>query len=112
MDHRITTNPNGCLGWTCTRSHAGMGWVTAGGGAKDAADARARLADHDAEYHGQTSRDCPICRDSQIEDTDPIFTATGTREEVAVMLRDHILDTDDVPHDMVWVVEYLLKEVK
>ncbi|WP_435110179.1 hypothetical protein [Nocardiopsis synnemataformans] len=50
-DPRITTNQWGRLGWSCDRSHAGMGWVNAGGGAEDEGAARASLAAHDAEYH-------------------------------------------------------------
>lgn len=113
VDSNITTcDDHGRWWWGCERSHAGMGWVTTGGGVHSEADARQRLADHNTEYHGEITRDCPICRDHQIEDTDPIWSATGTREEVAIKLRDHILDTEDVTHDEVNVVEYLLKEVR
>lgn len=54
---------------------------------------------------------CPLCIAAQIEDTDHIEEVTApTHEAARKLLVDHILDTDDdVAHDEVTVVEYLVK---
>lgn len=54
---------------------------------------------------------CPLCVDAQIEEDDHIEEVTApTREMARRLLVDHILDTnDDVAHDDVNVVEYLVK---
>lgn len=57
---------------------------------------------------------CPLCEDAQIEDTDHVEQVTApTQEEARKLLVDHILNTDDdVAHDDVTVVEYLVKHLQ
>lgn len=56
---------------------------------------------------------CPLCVHAQIEDTDHVEQVTApTLEEARKLLVDHILDTDDdVAHDDVNVVEYLVEHM-